>query len=152
MLTVDTSIATQMTNKKYSTANYPQYFFNEIKNFIKRNIKNRIEEDIKDITNDDLISYEEKRKIGENDSLISKLIREDSVEEFVSFINKTNFSLLSIINPSIFETNRFLINKKLTLIEYAAFYRSIQIFHFLYMNKVDLSSSLWIYAIHSLKA
>ena len=39
-------------------------------------------------------------------------------------------------------------NKNTTLIEYSAFYGSIQIFNFLRMNNVELSPSLWLYAIH----
>ena len=36
-----------------------------------------------------------------------------------------------------------------SLIEYAAFFGSIQIFNYLLKNKVELTSSLWNYAIHS---
>ena len=96
-----------------------------------------------------LDEYEEKRRIGENDSYICSLIRQDSIEEFVSYVNRTNFSLSSTINPSIFETNIFLIKKEITLIEYAAFFGSIQIFQYLYRNGVELSISLWLYAVHS---
>ena len=39
--------------------------------------------------------------------------------------------------------------KKPTLIEYAAFNGSIQIFQYLKMNKVELNEELWSYAIHS---
>ena len=35
-----------------------------------------------------------------------------------------------------------------TLIEYASFYGSIQIFKYLHLNGVELDSSLWLYAIH----
>ena len=73
----------------------------------------------------------------------------DSVEEFISYVNKINISFESTIKPSIFETNSFLIDKKPTLIEYAAFFGSIQIFNFLKIHEVELKPSLWIYAIHS---
>ena len=95
-------------------------------------------------------NYEEKRQEGENDSYICSLIRQDSVEEFISYVNRSNISLSSQISPSIFETNAFLIkNDTTTLIEYSAFFGSIQIFQFLKMNKVNLKPSLWLYAIHS---
>ena len=55
-------------------------------------------------------NFYENRKIGENDNIILKLIREDSVEEFITFVNKTNTSLTSTINLSIYETNNFLID------------------------------------------
>ena len=38
--------------------------------------------------------------------------------------------------------------KKITLIEYAAFFGSIQIFNYLKLNKISLTPSLWKYAIH----
>ena len=93
---------------------------------------------------------EENLSIGENDSYISKLIREDSIEEFIIYVNKTNFPLKTAkINSSIYETNSFLINKNPTLIEYASFFGSIQIFIYLQLNNVELTSSLWLYSIHS---
>ena len=96
-----------------------------------------------------LEEYEEKRLIGENDSNICSLIRQDSVEKFIEYVNRKNYPLSSEIVPSFFETNSLLIEKKPTLIEYAAFYGSIQIFQYLYLNKVEVGSSLWLYAIHS---
>ena len=93
--------------------------------------------------------FDKKRKIGENDDYICQLIRNDSIQEFVAFVNKTNLSLKTIIKPSIFETNLFIINSnKTSLIEYAAFFGSIQIFKYLQMNNVELNSSLWNYVIH----
>ena len=53
------------------------------------------------------------------------------------------------IDESIFETNSLIKDKKPTLIEYCAFYGSIQIFNFLRMNNIDLEPTLWIYSIHS---
>ena len=65
----------------------------------------------------------ETRKQGENDTFICELIRNDSIIEFISYINKKNYSFSSRINPSIFETNIYLIkNDEPSLIEYAAFY------------------------------
>ena len=76
--------------------------------------------------------FDEKLKIGENDSYICHLIRNDSIEKFVIFVNQTNLNLSSQIKSSIFETNLFLIkNDETTLIEYAAFFGSIQIFQYL---------------------
>ena len=65
------------------------------------------------------------------------------------YINKTNFSVFNEIEPSIFETNPILMNENVTLIEYATFYGSIQIVQYLVNNKVELTESLWLYAIHS---
>lgn len=94
--------------------------------------------------------YEEKRQEGENDSYICSQIRRDSVEEFISYLNRNQISHSSLINPSIFETNLFLNEQKeITLIEYSAFFGSIQIFRYLLMNNVKLTPSLWFYSIHS---
>ena len=120
--------------------------------FIPQNLSQKIQIEITS-------NFEENRKIGENDNYISKLIQNDSVEEFISYINKTNISLISYIQPSIFETHSFLLKNKPTLIEYAAFFGSIQIFQFLRFNKVnlesihfDLTPSLWYYSIHGKNA
>lgn len=42
--------------------------------------------------------------------------------------------------------------KSISIIEYASFFGSIQIFQYLIMNKVELKPSLWLYAIHSQNA
>ena len=138
--------------------NYPQIFAPEILPFIDNkfieiykkfnrltrnnnwieNIKKRLPED-----------FELNRQNGENENIICQMIREDSVKEFITYINRTNFSLNNKIKPSIYETHSFLINKKLSLIEYAAFFGSIQIFRYLFMNRVKQTSSLWNYVIHS---
>ena len=89
-------------------------------------------------------SFIKDRKDGENSSYICKLIRNDSIQEFNAYVHKNNISLSKTeINNSIFETNQFLMKKKVTLIEYAAFFGSIQIFKYLIMNGVDLTPSLW---------
>ena len=41
-----------------------------------------------------------------------------------------------------------MLNKKPHLIEYAAFYGSIQIYQYLRLNNVELTPELWLYAIH----
>ena len=56
------------------------------------------------------------------------------------------------LNDSIFETNRFLINKTPKLIEYAAFFGSIQIFNYLITNNAEIKPSMWLYAIHGKNA
>ena len=94
-------------------------------------------------------SFQLKQKDGVNDDYVCTLIREDSIEEFVSYFNMSNLPLSATVKQSIFETNPLLCEKSATLIEYSAFYGSIQIFNFMKMNGVELSPSLWIYAIHS---
>ena len=97
------------------------------------------------IDDDSLI---EKRKKGENDSILCEQIRNDSLDEFIVNVNKNNIDLNSIIESSIFETNPSL-KQKTSLIEYAAFYGANKIFKYLQLNKVKLSPKLWFYVIHS---
>ena len=127
------------------------YLYPVIKEFLEEKIQKEIEEVILNHFEEELSTFEEKCKIGENDSYICSLIRLDSVEEFIAYVNRTNLSLLTKIKPSIYETHSFLIDKEPTLIEYAAFFGSIQIIQYLKYNNVPLTSSMWVYAIHSNK-
>ena len=77
------------------------------------------------------------------------MIRKDLIDEFISFVNQNNLSLNSYIKQSIFETNIFLLNSFQTLISYAAFFGSTQIFRYLYKNKANITPNIWIPAIHS---
>ncbi|KAK8840556.1 hypothetical protein M9Y10_030765 [Tritrichomonas musculus] len=124
-------------------ANLIQFFLPEIKK-----IKEKYENDIKYKLDYD--NFEENRHIGENESYICQLIRDDSVEEFITYTQKTNFSLSNTkIKQSIFESNSFLNENTPTLIEYAAFFGSVQIFQYLRLNGAEITESLWLYAIHS---
>ena len=136
-------------NQDIISPRYCHFFLPEIKE--SNDLKNAeiIENEIMSIDQNFLKNYEENRQIGENDSYICTLIRQDSIEEFVSYVNKLNINLSSHIKMSIFETNSFLIENKPTLIEYAAFYGSIQIIQFLKYSNVNLTENLWLYAIHS---
>ncbi|KAK8899591.1 hypothetical protein M9Y10_001907 [Tritrichomonas musculus] len=145
---VNESIAlTMMHEKKYREYNYDYFFFKEIKNFINDETRQIINEEIAEKYQNEII-FENKRKAGENDSFIYEIIRNDSIDEFVSYTNQANFPLSAIIKQSIFETNSFLLDKELTIIEYAAFFGSIQILKYLFLNGIELNQSLWIYAIH----
>lgn len=128
---------------------YSHYLYSGIKSFIDKNEIKKIENEIKQKYDEEITIFEEKCRTGENDSFICSLIRQDSVEDFISYVNRNNKSLSSQIHPSIFETNLFLMNKTPTLIEYAMFFGSIQIIRYLYYNKVSLTNSMWLYVIHS---
>ena len=97
-------------------------------------MKQEIEQEMKNIYPDIFVNFEEKRQKGENDSYLCELIRTDSIEDFISYVNQKNISLSSKIKSSIFETNSFLVEKEPSLIEYTAFFGSIQIFQYL-LNK-----------------
>lgn len=118
------------------------YFYPELKTFI----------DYKDykFPEENLEIFNQKRKIGENDDCICQLIREDSIKEFFKYVKKNKISLFSVIKPSIYETNSFLLTRKdTTLIEYAAFKGSIKIFKKILAQGYDIDQSIIKYALYS---
>ena len=133
------SISNMITSLKYDS-----YFYPELKDFYTDEQKQEIEAKINEIED-----FELKRQTGENDSYICHIIRNDMIEDFVSYINRTNLSLSSTINQSIFETNPFLLKTQPTLIQYASFFGSIQIIKYLDLNNVTIDESTWLYVIHS---
>lgn len=139
----DEYIAHSINREEYKNKNYFEYFYPEFRNFKEFQDEKRKEEDHE--------LFEEKRKKGENEEHICHLIRNDAIDEFISYINQKDFYLKQKIKKSIFETNSFLIDKTPNLLEYAAFFGSIQIFRYLYLNDVDnemITESIWSYAIH----
>ena len=142
IIEINELIVNKMT-KYFHQYSYIQYFYPEIKNFLTEKIKQKYPEPSSD-------NFEENRQKGENDSYICHLIRNDLIEDFISYINKNNISVRSQIIPSIFETNLAFLKREqyVSLIEYAAFFGSIQIFQYLRMNNADLTENLWIYSIH----
>ena len=106
--------------------------------------------EIIDQNDESLTEFQRKRKIGENDDFLCQLIRNDSVAEFVEYVNKANLPLNSIIKPSFYETNQSLLeNDKIELIEYAAFFGSIQILQYLWKSGIELMPKTLNYSIHS---
>ena len=157
ILEFDQNIYTVISLDNYFTeSNFFHFFRPEIKLFeSEQEIKKETneEEECYEPDSDVLNNFEEKRQIGENDSYVCQIIRNDSIDEFVIYVNQINLKLSSSIKESIYETNSFLIeNKKTTLIEYSAFFGSIQIFQYLKMNEIELKPSLWLYAIHGRNA
>ena len=145
IITVDDQIADLMKEK---SCDFISFFIPELQNFMNSNEFSK--QDIEYLNN--LEEFEKKRQQGENDFYICSLIRNDSVEEFITYLHQQNISTSSQINMSIFEINTFLTQYSTSLIEYAAFFGSIQIFHYLF-NNYDISdlneSLLWLCAIHS---
>ena len=147
MITLDQSIFDKITNIKYQKKKYPEYFALEIKHFINEQNEHLFSN--KEIFKTQPPDFEEKRLRGENGELICEIIQNDSKDEFIDFITRKKYPLNSIINESIYETNSFLIDKKPTLIEYAAFFGSIEIFEYLNSKNVEIEPSLWLYGVHS---
>ncbi|KAK8880877.1 hypothetical protein M9Y10_003575 [Tritrichomonas musculus] len=135
-----------------SKIGYCHFFYPEIEEFLGEEKSKDIKNELLSIDPYIFENFDKKRHRGQNDSPLCRLIIEDSAEEFISYANMSNISLRRQIERSTFETDPFLIENQPTLIEYSAFYGSIQIFQYLMMNKVELTSSLWLYAIHSKNA
>lgn len=133
-----------------SRKDYRLYFYFEIKPFLKEEQVKSIEQELLSINSDIFCMFNENSKLYDNDSYICSLIRNNQIDEFITYCNQTATSLFSKVKPSIFETNDYLLTKEdVSLIEYAAFYGSIEIIHFLRLNNVKLTPSLWLYGIHS---
>ena len=128
---------------------YCYYLYSAIKQCLSKDQQTKIESDIKNKFNEDIESFANKCRIGENDSYICYLIRQDMIEDFVTYYHQSNINLSCQITPSIFESHSFLIDKTPTLIEYATFFGSINIIKFLKFNEVYIDNELWHYAIHS---
>ncbi|KAK8848312.1 hypothetical protein M9Y10_019373 [Tritrichomonas musculus] len=140
-----------ITNGKYKIRNYPEYFFTEYEKFFDEDLKNQIKAKNPDISNIEI--YEQKRKKGENDDHLCQIIRNDSLDEFISYFKDKKLTTYVKVSHSIFETNPLLLkNRSLLIIEYCAFFGSIKIFKYLLFNKFDLPSKLWLFAIHSQNA
>ncbi|KAK8850236.1 hypothetical protein M9Y10_018361 [Tritrichomonas musculus] len=165
MIIIDEYIVSRITSDEFINKKYAQYFSPEIKPFLteefitKYSYKNQILKNndfMKEINNKELPNeFYNKRKEGENDNFLCELIRTDKGKEFGVYINKMCLSYESNIEESFFETNPLLLNNndEITLIEYAAFFGSIEIIKYMRMNgEVELTSSTWQFAIHSQNA
>ncbi|KAK8894716.1 hypothetical protein M9Y10_023153 [Tritrichomonas musculus] len=154
LLTPDMYIASIITSRQYKQAFYPHYFSPEFRSFFNISLclyideKNHVFSNNTSFIQNDFETFEVKRLSGENDDFLCQIIQKDSLKEFISYANQKNLALSTKIEPSIFETNSFLMCRNPTLIEYAAFFGSMQIFEYLYSNKVELPPSIWEYAIH----
>lgn len=145
ILVIDQTIANIIQKGKFEARNYHLYFQPEIE-------KTCLNEENKENDKDEekIKVFERNRQIGENDTYLCQLIRNDFLDDFIVYYNKFNFKLSSYIKPSIFETNPFLLKQNnISLIEYATFFGSIQIVKFLIINNVKLTKSLLLYSIHS---
>ncbi|KAK8875539.1 hypothetical protein M9Y10_005706 [Tritrichomonas musculus] len=152
IITLDEYIVSRITSDEFLQNKYCEYFSPEIKEFIdKYSSRNSIlkeEHFIKENIKED---FYERRREGENDSYLSEIIRKQETKEFIVHVNRTNLSLDSYIETSIFETNELLMknNKKIKIIEYAAFYGSNEIIRYMHKNGATITSNIWYYAIHS---
>lgn len=132
MITLVEYIVSRITSDEFLENKYCEYFSPEIKEFItkefidKYSCQNSIlreEHLIKEMTKEEEY-LNERRRESENDSYLSEIIRKQETKKFIVHVNRTNLSLESYIEASIFETNELLTknNKEIKIINYAAFF------------------------------
>lgn len=141
-LDLDRLVSQIINHEQDPFQNYLSYFSLEFKNSALNEEAGQNQE----IYNIDL--FNQKRMLGENDNEICKLIQKDLIDDFKSYIQRSNYCLESKIPFSIFETNLFLLKNEASFIEYSAFFGSFNIFQYLYNQNVNTTPSIWIYAIH----
>lgn len=129
-----------INDNKYWEDNYVRFFLIECRPFISQKLYEELKEGL---GLENLEKYEKRRDTSKNDTYLCQLIREDKVVDFILHVNSS-----SKISSSIYETNPFLIDKQPSLIEYEAFFGSIEIFQYLRLYNADLDPSLWLYSIH----
>lgn len=141
----DELIASFISDGNYMKKGYSGFFYPEFSHFF--NEKTKININPKLLQNDCEV-LKKGRKIVKFYRPIEKLIRDDSINDFISYVNSENIPLDYKINARIIEASNFLIKKEIRLIDYAAFCGSIQIFKYLVSNKVEMKPFLWLSAIH----
>lgn len=109
IIIIDESISALIQEENSKGKNF--YFFPEIKPFINHSKSDEIEKEMHE-SFPNIEDFFRLRKKGENEHYICELIRNDSIEEFVKYVNQTNYSISSTIQYSIFEMNAFLVERK----------------------------------------
>lgn len=149
ILTIDEFVAEKLLSEKYRKFGYHIYFFPEIKEYMDSYTKLQTEYQFKKYNQNGINLFDLQRRVGQNDSNITSYIREDSLTQFLSYVKDRKITFSTPIEYSIFETNQFLLDKKPTVLEYAAFFGSYEIFnHLVVQKKAKLQPSIWLYAIH----
>ena len=152
LFTINQNIYEIFMQSKYFNQSYIDYFYPEIESFLPESIKMKCKNSVKELEENDIENFNIKRKIGQNDSYVCQLIRNDQVIDFISHVERTNTAAEACIRNSIYETNKFLLenqNKRsISLIEYSAFFGSQQIFIYLFKKNVKLITSIWPFVIH----
>ncbi|KAK8833905.1 hypothetical protein M9Y10_030414 [Tritrichomonas musculus] len=162
VIKMDEYIFSQITSDEYTTSRYAEYFSPELQPLLTDKLINKYKSQNQNLKNSEFIQkvkkeipsdFYAKRREGENEDYLCQLIRNDQIEDFVSYSNQANFSLSSEVTESIFETNPLLMTyRRKELIYYAIFFGSLKIIRYMLMNGKKLTTYMWEYAIHSQNA
>lgn len=107
-------------------------------NYVDKN--NNLVPDVKDVYDTFINS------IGESNEPLLKLVRNDQIEEFITYITLNNVSLDSRYKLDYTDTNANFIGYRVSLFEYSVFHGSMKIMKYLYLNKAKILSNVSITA------
>lgn len=132
-----------------NSTNYVKFFQPELEPFLSADEKAKyLKGSIEDIE-----AFKQKRRIGENDSQICAVIRNDSLDEFLGLVKKNKYSLNREIDDSIYETNLFFIKWAQyalpSFMQYAAYFGAKKIFSYIIQNEEEISDYIDLFGIHS---
>lgn len=151
MIKIDEAISHKIYIKEGTLyTSYRQFFYPEIKPFLTEEDCSKIESQLLNQNSDIFTNFDEKRRRGENDNEIFTLIRNDSITEFISYLNKTETPPEKIFKNSIFETNSYLVRQSdVQFSTYSVYFGSLKILTYLLEKQVKLTKDEMFPAIHS---
>lgn len=144
ILNINGSIFNSISEKGYS---FQYFFYPELKKFYRDDQIFETSSFFETYDSSIPSDFFEKRQKFENDSYICSLIRDDRINEFRYHMHQTNISAKSCVEPSIYETYTLLF-EDVKLIEYAAYFKSMKIFLYLFSEGAQMNPKLWTFAIH----
>lgn len=151
MIKIDEAISHKIYIKEGTLyTSYRQFFYPEIKQFLTEEDCSKIESQLLNQKSDIFTNFDENRRRGENDNEIFTLIRNDSITEFISYLNKTETPPDEIFKNSIFETNSYLVRQSdVQFSTYSVYFGSLKILTYLLEKQVKLTKNEMFPAIHS---
>ena len=151
MIKIDEAISHKIYIKEGTLyTSYRQFFYPEIKQFLTEEDCSKIESQLLNQKSDIFTNFDEKRRRGENDNEIFTLIRNDSITEFISYLNKTETPPDEIFKNSIFETNSYMVRQSdVQFSTYSVYFGSLKILTYLLEKQVKLTKNEMFPAIHS---
>lgn len=126
------------------------YFFPEIKEYSNQEFSSKIKGKFSHLAPlPDVKEHDKLRRINENETEITKYIRNNDIEKFREYLSLENKGVNDFIPYSMYDRNEFVNSPYIRprLIEYASFFSANDIFHFLVSNGAEITPNLIQYAI-----
>ena len=129
--------------KNLSTLYFSHYkTIEKVKNMINLPFYDEFISNIEELSKDDWKLHKKLIKEGINPLEIAKILRNDDLEKLQEISSQTNFDFNQIIEPSIYERYSFINKENVSLIDYCAFFCSIQCFKYLLLNGSNVKNTL----------